>query len=680
MSDRREELFARIAKNWRFASLGAILCAVLGWFLLTPIGEKLAHWSYDIPFGLRGVVYPTEAVMVYMDEPSHQQLGQFYNRPWDRSLHATLLNQLTAGHAAGVVFDVVFANPGPDPEADRKLAEAIKRNGHVILAADLRTGGYGDLQSSQGVQAFDTPYDPFYDAAEGRCGSDAVYPDGDLMIRLHRPAKKDDQISSEAWMAAKMLNAPVTQNPSNMFLPFYLNYYGPSTTIPSVSFYKVVLTNDQAMAPNFFKNKMVFVGARFFTKYSGERKDEYPTPFSYWIKDHQFTCGVEVQATAFLNLLRNERLARVPASVEYAIIILTGLLAGFGLTLLRPLPASLTALLLIVAAAVIDYFLFAYFHLWFAWVIIALAQVPLAWIFSVSINSVQLYVEKQLVEQSLSLYLSPKLVKKFANNPKLLKPGAEKQLLTILFSDIAGFTSISEGMDSDDLARLMNVYFQSAVQNCIHATDGTVVKYIGDAIFAFGNAPDLQNDHSYRACEAALRFRNQDAQHINGTELITRIGLHTGVANVGNFGSDTRVDYTAIGENINLAARMEGLNKYLGTRVLLTADTQAVAGSRLITRYLGLFRLKGFERAVGVYELTGWKAEEAASRELRARFADALDKLGQKDFTAAEAAFRHTLEISPKDGPCQFYLEQLEELREATLPEGWKGEITLKDK
>jgi adenylate cyclase len=226
----------------------------------------------------------------------------------------------------------------------------------------------------------------------------------------------------------------------------------------------------------------------------------------------------------------------------------------------------------------------------------------------------------------------------------------------------------------------MNAYFQTAVQNCIFSTDGTVVKYIGDAIFAFWNAPELQGDHSYRACEAALRFRDQPPQYMNGKELITRIGLHTGVANVGNFGSMTRVDYTALGENINLASRMEGLNKYLGTRVLITSDTQQVAGPKIITRYLGLFRLKGFEKAVGVHELSGRVEQEAESRELRERFARALAALAARDFAAAEAAFQRVLEISPKDGPAHFYLKQIEELRTETLPADWKGEITLKDK
>ncbi len=672
-----EEFGFRLKKNWRAGIVGALLSAAAGWVLLNPIGDKLRQWSYDLPFRVRGVVYPAEAALVYMDEQSHQDLKQPFNGPWDRSLHAQLLNQLTPEHVRGVVFDIVFSGPGANPKADEELAKAIKNNGKVILAADYRTGGSGTAQA-ESLLTFDPPYDPFYDAADGRLGSDFVYPDSDQSVRRHLPTDpKNDQVSSEGWTAATMLDAAVTGNVSNKFRPFYINYYGPNGTIPNASFSKVLAGE---IPTNFFTDKVVFVGARLRTKYSGERKDEYQTPFSYLTPDTPFTGGVEIQATAFLNLLRNERLFRLPVAVELPLIVLCGALAGFGLTLLRPMASSITALALAFGAAAINYFMFAHYHLWFAWEIIVLAQLPIAWAFSVAVNSVQLYVEKQKVEQSLSLYLSPKLVKKFAKNPKLLKPGAEKQLLTILFSDIASFTNISEGMDSDDLARLMNDYFQMAVHNCIHATDGTVVKYIGDAIFAFWNAPDLQSDHSYRACEAALRFRDQPAQFMNGRELITRIGLHTGVANVGNFGSQTRVDYTALGENINLASRMEGLNKYLGTRVLITADTRQVAGPKIITRYLGLFRLKGFEKAVGVHELTGRVEQEAESRELRERFAQALAVLAAKDFAAAEAAFHRVLEISPKDGPSKFYLGQIEELRAETLPADWKGEITLKDK
>jgi adenylate cyclase len=272
------------------------------------------------------------------------------------------------------------------------------------------------------------------------------------------------------------------------------------------------------------------------------------------------------------------------------------------------------------------------------------------------------------------------MVKKLAANKELLQPGAKKETLTILFSDIASFTSISEGMDSDDLAKHMNSYFQTAVSDCIHHTDGTIVKYIGDAIFAFWNAPEPQDDHQFRACQAALRFRDQPPQYMNNQQLITRIGLHTGIANVGNFGSTARVDYTALGENINLASRMEGLNKYMGTEVLITAETHAGIDGRLTTRFLGSFRLKGFEKNVGVYELVGTADKAACVKPLHDAFAEAVKLFQQRKFADADAAFHKVLEIAPKDGPSKFYIKHLAELHEHPPGDDWEGEVELKEK
>jgi adenylate cyclase len=137
----------------------------------------------------------------------------------------------------------------------------------------------------------------------------------------------------------------------------------------------------------------------------------------------------------------------------------------------------------------------------------------------------------------------------------------------------------------------MNQYFEAAVGQCIQATDGTVVKYIGDAIFAFWNAPDEQSDHAERACEATLLFRQQPRREMNGQALVTRIGLHNGIADVGNFGSSERVDYTALGENINLASRLEGLNKHLGILTLISGETCRRVHQRYRARALGKFVL-----------------------------------------------------------------------------------------
>jgi adenylate cyclase len=315
-----------------------------------------------------------------------------------------------------------------------------------------------------------------------------------------------------------------------------------------------------------------------------------------------------------------------------------------------------------------------------AWLIFAGGQVPLALAWAVVFNSVQLYVQNRLYKQTLRMFLPPKLVEKFAANRALLAPGAEKETLTLCFSDIADFTSLSEGMDPDELATLMNAYFRAAVGDCIHPNDGTVSKFMGDAVFAFWNAPDHQPDHALRACRAALSFRELKERPICGRVLRTRIGLHTGVANVGNFGSEEKIDYTALGENVNLASRLEGLNKYLGTECLMSAQTQAELGDRLVTRRIGSFRLKGFEGLVDVHELVGSPEQQEKTRVWRAAFAEALKNYEQRRPELAAIGFRQVLQIKPDDGPAAFYLNQIAERAAEKADNQWSTFTVLKEK
>jgi adenylate cyclase len=362
-----------------------------------------------------------------------------------------------------------------------------------------------------------------------------------------------------------------------------------------------------------------------------------------------------------------------------ALAIGLGLLFGIGLLQVRPVWATLLAAAATVLLAAAAYFCFKYRLTWFAWLIIVV-QIALALFWSILFNSIQLYVQKRLYEQTLRLYLPPKLVAKFAKTRDFLKPGARKQTLTLLFSDIANFTSTSEGMDSDELAAMMNAYFDNAVAKCIHKAEGTVAKYIGDAIFAFWNAPDEQSDHALLACQAALLFRDSADQPIKGRVLPTRIGLHTGTANVGNFGSVDRVDYTALGDSVNLASRLEGLNKHLGTVCLISGTTKAAAGERVITRGLGDFQLKGFEGLVEVHELVGRPDEAETTRAWREAFAEALTNFEHRNLEFAEIGFRRVLELKPGDGPSKFYLNRISELAAEALPDNWATFTILKEK
>jgi len=653
----------------------AIFCGLIFHGAFGDIGLELIQRSYDYPFGARPRIPVNEVVMVYLDEESHRELNQPFNAPWDRALHARLLNRLTADGARAVVFDIVFSDAGPRPAADEDFTRAIRASGRVILAADSVPAAYG--KQSVAAKTIIPPYSPFGEAAAA-IGSAEVLPDQDLIVRRHFHGSPDDQLPSLSWAAAEVLKAESTKNPQQRFNPKWVNYYGPPRTIPSASFCQALDTN--AFASGFFSNKVVFVGAHVLSKFSGERKDEYRTPFSYWSSgENLFMPGVEVQATIFLNLLRGDWLTEFHFFTEKLLIFSVGFAFGYGVIQLRPRISVVVAMGGILGVTLADYLLFRYTRSWFPWTIMVV-QIFTTLICAIVFNSVQLYVQNKLYQQSLALYLSPKLVKKFASNKELLQPGAKKETLTILFSDIAGFTSISEGMDSDELARHMNSYFQTAVAQCIHHTDGTIVKYIGDAIFAFWNAPDPQSDHALRACEAALRFRDQPPQFMNGQQLVTRIGLHTGVANVGNFGSTTRVDYTALGESINLASRMEGLNKYLGTDILITRDTQEGASGKITTRFAGHFRLKGFEKAVEVYELIGLRDRMETARPWRETFELALKEFRQRNFDAADAGFRCALEMRPNDGPANFYLRQTAELRSHPPGPDWAGEIELKEK
>ena len=183
-----------------------------------------------------------------------------------------------------------------------------------------------------------------------------------------------------------------------------------------------------------------------------------------------------------------------------------------------------------------------------------------------------------------------------------------------------------------------------------------------------------------RACQAALHFRDLSAHAINGVTLRTRIGLHTGTANVGNFGSPERVDYTALGESVNLASRLEGLNKHLGTHCLISAEAQAGIGGSLLTRPLGSFQMKGFENPVIVHELLGWPEQAEATRAWREAFAEALNNYEQRNLAFAEMGFRRVLELRPDDGPAKFYLERMAELAAQKLPDDWVTHTILREK
>lgn len=707
MNLRRLVSIAELSReNVRAGALWGLFVAIFGAFLLVfPrafLGQFLKQKSFDLPLIVRDYVFDqqikiTNVVIAYMDEDSHEQLGQPYLAGWNRAIHAAFLRRMHAEGAKAVVFDIVFND---EREGDEEFAAALKQMKNVVLAADNAP----QTQASVGQQ-YIIPADSLVEALisqdieaqiddmsalKAHIGIDEVVQDPDFAVRVQRSFHTNDLFYPLAWVAATLTKAPVTQQANGWQNEFWINYYGPpEDPIANISYWRVFDTNH--LKPGFFKDKVVFVGSSLLTGVSGQRKDAYKSAYPLKWKDDaqagaydntQQIPGVEVQATMYLNLVRADWLSVMGNNQQYYLVVIGGFLSSLALLLLRPARALLLGAALCAAVIVLAYYLFTYRYLWFSWMI-PVVQIGVATLGSVTYNAYRLHVHRKLLQHSIAMYVSPAVASEVLRKPDMMQPGARKELLSIMFTDIANFTNMSEGMDSDTLAHLMNSYFEGAVNKCIHPTQGTVVKFIGDAIFSIWNAPIPQENHRELACRAAILLRDQvNDFHFSkpGLEVRTRIGLHTGTASVGNFGSSNRVDYTALGENINLTARMEGLNKYLGTSILATAEIIEPVEKNFITRHLGEFQLKGFAKSVDVYELIGGPEADEPTRQMRGEFALGLDAFKRRDFDAAELQFKRVLQMNPKDGPSKFYLSQINELRISPPSPSWKGEIELKEK
>jgi adenylate cyclase len=319
--------------------------------------------------------------------------------------------------------------------------------------------------------------------------------------------------------------------------------------------------------------------------------------------------------------------------------------------------AALLAVILLTAAGV-----YAHLHhqFWFAWAVPVAAQTPVALVWGVSF---QYFVEsrrRQRLRRAFAAYLSPYMANLIANSDVDLALGGKEVQATILFTDLEGFTSFSEGLSPAEVSRLLISYFNETTR-AILAQDGTVLKYIGDAVMAVWGAPLPQSDAAERAVLAALGIQEAIRQPIAGRHWRTRIGINSGLVLAGNLGSDFRFDYTLIGDAANVAARLESLNKTLGTGLLISESTALGLSKKFKVRNLGRFVVAGKSAPVSVCEVLA-VADEASSLPLWAgTFAVAVDRWTSGDLASAEPLFREVIRMREGgDGPSEFYLKEIE--------------------
>jgi adenylate cyclase len=292
--------------------------------------------------------------------------------------------------------------------------------------------------------------------------------------------------------------------------------------------------------------------------------------------------------------------------------------------------------------------------------------------------------EKRWIRDTFRRYLNPEVLEHLAREPERVRLGGEEREVTIFFSDIRGFTTISEALQKqagpEGVAELMNEYL-TAMTKILFEHEGLLDKYIGDAVMAFWGAPVVVPDHAARACWTALHMLdalaplNERWRGRGWPPVAIGIGISTGEVVVGNFGSETRFNYTIFGDDVNLASRLEGLNKTYHTRILLSERTQRAVADEFVCREIDRVEVKGKHERVTIYELLGPLAADADGRwrRLAADFAEMLGAYRARDWGGAEARLARLAAEWDGDGPSAEFARRIRELRAAQPGEAWDG-------
>jgi len=451
-----------------------------------------------------------------------------------------------------------------------------------------------------------------------------------------------------------------------------INYLGPPRTFPHYSISDILkgrISRDK------INGKIVLVGATATGIY-----DMRNTPFS------SVYPGVEIHATVIDNILRQNFLIHSGwiKLVDVCIIVCVGLIIGLILPRLKAMAGMALSVALVTAFIIINTNIFVRYNIWMNMIYPLLTMIA-----SYLGITVYRYVteerEKKKIRGAFQYYLTASVVNEILKDPEKLKLGGDKKNLSVMFSDIRGFTSISEKLSPEKLVQLLNEYL-TAMTNIVFKYEGLLDKYIGDAIMAVFGAPLDQPDHARRACLTAVEMmtelkRLQIKWAAEGwPEINIGIGINTGDMVVGNMGSEMRFDYTVMGDSVNLSSRLEGTNKEYGTNIIVSEFTREVVKDEFFFRELDAVRVKGKKLPVRIFELLGEQKDRAQWQEFAEIFQKGLESYRSGNWDMAIAEFKQVLQAKPGDYPAKLYIERCKSLKE-NPPEGeWDGVFTMTKK
>jgi adenylate cyclase len=676
----------------------ALACAsfvVVGQGLGTLVAVQ---WLFgDALFKARPEQTHDRVAVVGIDEPSIDALRQ-HGRvfSWPRTLHAQVITNLKQANARVIAWDLLFDLPAPgDPE----LAQAMMAAGNVLspVAGDMLASPAG------GILRYDEtlrPLQAFLDASAG-IGHANQFPDADGSVRsvpLLVELQGRQVVAMPLAAVAHYLRQPEARPgparpgyvaflnreiPVDSRMRVRVNYLGPPATtsratgIPVISYVDVLNGTFPVEA---VRDKIVFIGTT-----AAAYADDYQVPTSHGTKMD----GVEIHAHAAATILgpgaTGNFLEEMQPSDSTILVFASAILAGLALFAFNPLVGAAVAILETLTYLGAAVYLFDYQQYVVDFVHPATA---------VALTTLSALVYRVIFEQrgqralarAFATYVPPAVAAEIARNPDQVKLGGERRAVSVLFTDLKGFTSFSESVEPEVLSRVITQYL-NAMTKVVFDSQGTVDKYIGDAVMAFWNAPQDQPDHARRACLTALEMQrtlarlSDDWQQEGLPRQYMRIGVNTGLVSVGNMGSALRMSYTALGDSVNLGARLEPLNNEYGTSICISEFTLAAAGAGLCARYLDLVAVKGKAKPVAVYELIGLDEEVPdTKRQVVGCFLQGIELYRARRFAEATEQFKQALKMDPNDGPSTVYLHRCRDLAGNPPPADWDGVYVMQHK
>lgn len=604
-------------------------------------------------------------VIVGIDDASMAQLGERW--PWPRRLHAKLIETMAEAGAAVIAVDVIFDHPST-PKDDAALERAVTRAGNVVLAASRFK-----QDTPQGTlwARFDPV--PALIKAGAKPGLVNIEFESDQVVR--RFPEAGESFWKEVLFRVRE-TVPTLEFDNSLREDRLIRYAGPDHSFPYISFYRA-LEVGKTIPKEDFANALVLVGreTQAAADIGAAQVDVFATPFTG--ATGRLTPGVEVLATLIDNSVNRSSIREIPVWGRGLVLLVVCSWCALVPWRFRPVWSAASALFAWSVVATAGFALFKYGDWWLPMFSAATAAAGI-YVIQGSFAYVVELRNKARIREAFSLFVPLAVADSLAEQSTALAPGGEEKELTVLFTDLAGFTTASEGLRPAQVARLLNLYFET-MTDIVFRHKGTVQGYIGDALMAFWGAPIADEAHAANAVAAAEEMvAARDAINLQlqaeGLPVVaTRVGIHTGLTIVGNIGSRVRFNYTAIGDTTNLASRLEGLNKRYGTWLILSGETLAKQPERSRFRRIEKVRVKGRDKPVEVFTPCDdrWLVEEGDK---------AIELFRARQFEAADRVWRAVQARHPEDPIAAYYRSRIAEFSAAPPAADWDGTETLSEK